>query len=103
MAKTKTGLVTSINMEKSIVVRVDRMVSHRLYGKRYRVSKNFLVHDETNQAQVGDSAVIEETRPISKRKSWRLVSRQPGDTTTKVADLAPEGVTTEETAEEGVS
>ncbi len=78
MSKVRTGVVISTNMDKSIVVRVDRMVAHKLYGKRYRVSNKFLAHDANNEAQVGDIAVIQETKPISKRKSWLLVSRRPG-------------------------
>ncbi len=75
MAKVKTGVVVTNTMDKSIVVRVDRMVSHPLYGKRYRVSNKFMAHDEKNEAQIGDIVTIQEIKPMSKRKSWVLTSR----------------------------
>ncbi len=73
-AKTKTGIVVSNKMDKTAVVRVDRMVPHKKYEKRYRVSKKFAVHDEHNQAQVGDIVTITEIRPMSKTKRWGLVT-----------------------------
>ncbi len=74
MAKTKTGIVVSNKMEKTAVVRVDRMVPHKKYGKPYRVSKKFAVHDEHNAAQMGTTVTIEEIRPMSKTKRWGLVT-----------------------------
>lgn len=75
MTKVKTGVVVSTNMNKSVVVRIDRMVAHPLYGKRYRVSKKIMAHDETNASQVGDIVTISETKPISKRKSWVVTQK----------------------------
>ena len=67
-----TGVVTSAKMEKTIVVKVTRMVQHRLYTRVVRVSKKFYVHDEEREARPGDTVRIVETRPLSKLKRWRL-------------------------------
>src|SRR5882762_8008092 len=72
MARTLTGVVTSDVQDKTITVTVSRSVTHPIYGKRYTVSKKFAVHDEKNEAHVGDKVEITETRPISKRKSFTL-------------------------------
>ena len=71
--KTKTGSVVSSKMNKSIVVSVERLVKHPLYGKYFRKTSKFMAHDEENQCQVGDTVKIVETRPLSKLKRWRLV------------------------------
>jgi small subunit ribosomal protein S17 len=70
--KTKTGRVVSDAMDKTIVVAVERLVEHPIYKKRVRQTKKFHAHDENNEAHVGDTVRIAETRPISKTKSWRL-------------------------------
>ena len=72
--KTLEGVVISTRMQKSVVVRVDRQVRHPLYQKTIRKSSKFMAHDEENKCRVGDRVVIRETRPISKRKCWRVVS-----------------------------
>jgi len=72
MARKLVGMVTSDVQDKTITVAVSRSVTHPMYGKRYTVTKKFAVHDEKNQAHVGDKVEISETRPISKRKSWTL-------------------------------
>lgn len=72
MARKLVGIVTSDVQDKTITVAVSRSVTHPLYGKRYTVTKKFAVHDEANKAHVGDKVEINETRPISKRKSWTL-------------------------------
>ena len=69
----KVGIVTSSKMQKTIVVKVTRLMEHRLYGRVMRVTKKFYAHDESGQAQPGDTVRIVETRPISKLKRWRLV------------------------------
>ncbi len=69
---TRTGRVVSNSMEKSIVVAVDRLVRHPLYRKTLRRTSRFMAHDGENQCQVGDKVLIEETRPLSKKKRWRL-------------------------------
>ena len=70
---TVTGAVVSAKMKDTIVVRVERMVKHPLYGKFVRRSSKFYAHDAGNTARQGDTVEIEQTRPISKLKNWRLV------------------------------
>jgi len=72
MAKSITGIVSSDKADKTIVVTVRERKTHPLYRKQYTVSKKFIAHDEKNEAHVGDHVIIEETRPISKRKSHKL-------------------------------
>ena len=67
-----TGVVTSAKMEKTIIVKVTRMVQHKLYHRVIRVSKKFYAHDEERKAKQGDTVRIIETRPLSKLKRWRL-------------------------------
>ncbi|MEJ2006582.1 MAG: 30S ribosomal protein S17 [Acidobacteriota bacterium] len=69
----KIGMVSSNKMQKTIVVTVDRRIMHPLYKKVTRKSKRFLVHDESGACQPGDMVRIEETRPLSRRKRWRVV------------------------------
>ncbi len=68
----KVGVVTSAKMQKTIVVKVTRLVQHPLYQRVIRVSKKFYAHDEQNEARAGDTVRIVETRPLSKTKRWRL-------------------------------
>ena len=70
--KTKIGKVVSDSMEKSIVVKVEYLVSHPLYKKRIKKSTKFMAHDEKDICRVGDKVKIAETRPLSKRKRWRV-------------------------------
>jgi len=73
-----TGRVVRDKMNKTVTVRVDRMVRHPLYGKYVRKSTNYHVHDENNECHTGDTVLIEESKPISKSKAWtlaRLVER----------------------------
>jgi small subunit ribosomal protein S17 len=69
----KVGRVVSNKMNKTIVVAVERLKKHRIYKRTYKVTKKFHVHDENNEGQIGDTVLIEESRPISKTKHWRLV------------------------------
>jgi small subunit ribosomal protein S17 len=69
----KIGVVSNNKMQKTIVVTVDRKIMHRLYKKVIRKSNRFLVHDEKGECQPGDMVRIEETRPLSRRKRWRVV------------------------------
>lgn len=71
--KERIGVVVSNKMQKSIVVRVDRKMKHPKYGKFILRSKKFIAHDENNECNIGDTVRIMETRPLSKRKNWRLV------------------------------
>jgi len=71
--KVKTGRVVSDKMEKTAVVAVNSLRKHRLYKHTVRVTKHFKAHDETNSCKIGDTVRIEETRPISKDKCWRVI------------------------------
>jgi small subunit ribosomal protein S17 len=71
--RTLSGVVVSDKMAKTIVVKVDRVVVHPKYGKRYTVSRRFKVHDETNRAKEGDKVSFVACRPLSKDKRWRLI------------------------------
>lgn len=71
--KVRTGKVVSNKMEKSLIVAVERRVAHPLYKKYFKRTTKFYVHDEKNEAGVGDMVKIMETRPLSKLKRWRLV------------------------------
>jgi len=70
--KTKIGKVVSDGMEKSVVVKVEYLVSHPLYKKRIKKSSKFMAHDEKDICNIGDKVKIVETRPLSKRKRWRV-------------------------------
>ena len=74
VVRTKTGRVVSNKMDKSITVLVERRVKHPLYGKYMRRSSKLHAHDENNECGIGDTVSITECRPISKTKTWRLVS-----------------------------
>jgi small subunit ribosomal protein S17 len=71
--KVRVGKVVSDKMDKTIVVVVEENVKHRLYGKTMRRTKKFKAHDETNEAKMGDTVRIMETRPLSKEKRFRLL------------------------------
>lgn len=71
--KTLSGTVTSNKTEKTVTVLVERRIKHPLYGKFITLSKKYHAHDENNQYIVGDMVVIEESRPISKTKSWKVL------------------------------
>ena len=71
--KERVGVVVSDKMQKSIVVAIKDREQHPLYGKFVKKTKKFHVHDENNDAHVGDTVRIMETRPLSKTKRWRLV------------------------------
>ena len=71
--KERIGVVTSDKMEKTIVVSEVLRVKHPMYGKFLLKTKKYVVHDEKNDSKIGDTVKIMETRPISKRKCWRLI------------------------------
>jgi len=71
--KTKIGRVVSDKMDKTIVVSVERLTRHRIYKRVMRASTKFAAHDERNEAKIGDTVLIEESRPLSATKRWRLV------------------------------
>lgn len=72
LKRALVGQVVSIKMDKTIAVRIERRVEHPLYRKYVRKSTKLLAHDENNECKEGDTVAIEECRPISKRKAWRL-------------------------------
>jgi len=74
MAKQLTGIVTSDKADKTITITVASRETHPIYGKQYTVTRKYIAHDEKNEAHVGDKVTISETRPISKRKSFALIS-----------------------------
>ncbi len=73
MRKERTGVVTSNKMDKTITVSVERKEQHPIYGKFVKRTKKFAAHDENNECNEGDVVRIMETRPLSKKKRWRLV------------------------------
>ncbi len=73
LRKTRVGLVTSDKMDKTVTVSVERRLQHPLYGKFIKKTKKFAAHDETNDCNEGDTVKIMETRPLSKKKRWRVV------------------------------
>jgi small subunit ribosomal protein S17 len=74
LRKTRVGLVVSDKMDKTIVVAVQRLVRHSLYGRFIKLTSKLKAHDENNECQIGDKVKIMETRPTSKDKRWRVVS-----------------------------
>jgi len=72
--RERTGRVVSNKMDKSITVAVDRQIKHAIYGKFITKTTKYMAHDENNEANIGDKVHIMSTRPLSKRKTWRLVS-----------------------------
>ena len=73
LRKQRVGVVSSTSMDKSITVTVQRKLRHPIYGKFVKKTKKFMAHDENNDCNVGDTVRIMESRPLSKRKKWRLV------------------------------
>ncbi len=104
----KVGRVVSNKMQKTIVVAVESLKKHRIYKKTYKVTRKFKAHDETNAANIGDIVRIEETRPLSKDKRWKLVeimtasAQTPAVAEVAAADVDEEvlGVTSDEDEEE---
>jgi len=80
----KVGIVTSNKMQKTVVVTVTRQTTHPLYKRVVRRSKNFMAHDEKGACRVGDTVRIEETRPLSRLKRWRVV-----EVVSRAAQVAP--------------
>jgi small subunit ribosomal protein S17 len=89
--KTKTGRVVSDKMDKTIVVSVERLQRHPLYKRVIRLTTKFKAHDERNEARVGDLVLIEESRPLSASKRWRLLA-----VTSRAGEAAAEGLPAEE-------
>ena len=96
--KTKVGRVVSDKMDKTIVVSVERLTRHRLYKRVIRLTTKFKAHDEANEAHVGDTVLIEESRPLSASKRWRLVEivQRAGDHGLPGAEIVSEEEATTE-------
>lgn len=92
--KTRFGTVISDNMDKTVVVAVDTPRRHPLYKKNIRRAVKYKAHDEENQCRMGDTVRIEETRPLSREKRWRVAEII---TKGEVADIKPEEIDTSET------
>ena len=73
LRKVRTGVVISDKMDKTITVKVERLVKHPVYKKYYRLTKKFKAHDAENNCTIGDTVSIMETRPMSRTKRWRLL------------------------------
>ena len=73
LRKTRIGTVVSNKMQKSIIVAIERHVAHPIYKKYFKKTTKLMAHDEKNECTIGDVVKIMETRPLSKRKKWRLV------------------------------
>jgi small subunit ribosomal protein S17 len=71
--KTRIGVVTSNKMEKSITVAIEKRIKHPIYKKYFKKTTKFMAHDEKNECTEGDMVKIMETKPLSKKKRWRLV------------------------------
>jgi len=69
------GTITSNKIAKTVVVRVERLKEHPKYKRRFRVHKKYKAHDEKGEYQVGDRVIIEECRPISKEKKWKVIKK----------------------------
>ena len=96
----KVGRVTSDKMQKTIVVAVEELKRHPIYKRTYKYTTKFKAHDERNEARIGDIVRIEETRPLSKEKHWRLVEIvtqavqvKPLEKALQELDSTPEGET----------
>ncbi|MDP3015063.1 MAG: 30S ribosomal protein S17 [bacterium] len=76
MKRTLQGTIVSDKMNKTRVVAVTRLKKHPIYHKYYKVTRKFKAHDEKNEYKAGEKVIIEETRPISKDKRWRIIGKQ---------------------------
>ena len=73
--KKLQGIVVSDKMQKTVVVKVERIKEHPKYKRRYKIHKKYKAHDEKQEYRIGDKVLIEETKPISKDKHWRVIAR----------------------------
>src|SRR5664279_1404311 len=96
--KTKVGRVVSDKMDKTIVVSVERLARHRLYKRVIRLTTRFKAHDERNEARIGDTVRIEESRPLSATKRWRMV-----EIVARAADGSTDALVASEPETEAVS
>ncbi len=73
--RTKIGMVVSDKMDKTVIVEVERLKEHPLYKKKYKINRRYKAHDSKNEYKKGDKVEIEETRPLSREKRWKVVSK----------------------------
>jgi small subunit ribosomal protein S17 len=73
--KTLQGIVVSDKMQKTVVVQVERVKQHPKYKRRFKIHKKYKAHDENQEFHVGDNVIIEETKPTSKDKNWKVVEK----------------------------
>jgi len=73
--KRLSGIVVSDRMDKTVIVAITRLKEHSKYKKRYKITKRYKAHDEQNKFKVGDKVMIQECRPISKDKKWRVIAK----------------------------
>ena len=90
--KVRTGTIVSDKMDKTVVVTVERQFPHPLYGKRVTRRSKFYAHDEENEFRVGDVVKIEETRPLSKTKRWRVLELVERPDAARVEEIQSTGV-----------
>ncbi len=69
------GIVVSDKSDKTVVVEIERVKEHPIYKKRYKSSKKYKAHDEKNEFKIGDKVIIEESKPMSKDKKWKVIDR----------------------------
>lgn len=92
-----TGKIISDKMKKTLVVRVERIKEHPKYKRRYRVTKNYKSHDESGEYKIGDRVIIEECKPISKEKKWKVLKKiAPGENETIAEPIIAEEINQEE-------
>ncbi len=75
MKKTLQGVIVSDKMQKTVIVEVGRLVSHPKYHKRFKITKRYKAHDQGGDFKAGDRVIIEETKPISKDKKWKVLKK----------------------------
>ena len=73
VVKRKIGIITSTNMQKTVVVKIENRYSHPIYAKTLIKTKKYLAHDELEQCSIGDQVLVEECRPLIKKKRWKLI------------------------------
>lgn len=81
MARKLQGIIVSDKMNKTRVVAITRLKKHPRYKKYYKVTRKFKVHDEKNEYKTGEKVIIEETRPLSKEKRWKIIAKQTQNNT----------------------
>jgi len=97
MRKQRIGYVVSDKMDKSVVVAVTDIIEHPRYGKYIKRVKKFMAHDERNECRIGDKVLISETRPLSRRKRWRVVRILERESRPYVEEVVEDDTTSDDT------